>query len=82
MSIRSTRLALAAAGFAASGFLHAQGVTDQMIQSDAATSGNVLTWGLTTNGERYSPLKQVNARTVARLAPVWAFSFGGEKQCG
>jgi alcohol dehydrogenase (cytochrome c) len=42
----------------------------------------VLTWGLNTQGQRYSPLKQVNTGTVARLAPVWAFSFGGEKQRG
>ena len=60
----------------------AAGVTDQMIQTEATTTGNVLTWGVNTQGQRYSPLKQVNASTVARLTPVWAFSFGGEKQRG
>lgn len=60
----------------------AGGVTDQMIQSEATATGNVLTWGVNTQGQRYSPLKQVNTGTVARLAPVWAFSFGGEKQRG
>ena len=60
----------------------AAGVTDQMIQAEATATGNVLTWGVNTQGQRYSPLKQVNAATVSRLAPVWAFSFGGEKQRG
>jgi alcohol dehydrogenase (cytochrome c) len=67
---------------AASGAAGAAGVTDQMIQAEATTTGNVLTWGVNTQGQRYSPLRQVNAGTVARLAPVWAFSFGGEKQRG
>ena len=60
----------------------ATGVTDQMIQTEATATGNVLTWGVNTQGQRYSPLKQVNTATVARLAPAWAFSFGGEKQRG
>jgi alcohol dehydrogenase (cytochrome c) len=72
--------ALVAATFAA-GIAHAA-VTDQMIEAEATATGNVLTWGLNTQGQRYSPLKQVNTGTVARLAPVWAFSFGGEKQRG
>jgi alcohol dehydrogenase (cytochrome c) len=61
---------------------NAAGVTDQMIQREATAGGNVLTWGVNTQGQRYSPLKQVNTATVAKLAPVWAFSFGGEKQRG
>lgn len=61
---------------------NAAGVTDPMIQHEATASGSVLTWGVNTQGQRYSPLKQVNTATVAKLAPVWAFSFGGEKQRG
>jgi len=57
-------------------------VTDDMIEHEATASGNVLSWGLNTQGQRYSPLKQVNTATVGKLAPVWAFSFGGEKQRG
>ncbi len=57
-------------------------VTDQMIQNDARSGKNVLSWGLSTDGERYSPLKQVNTSNVAKLVPAWAFSFGGEKQRG
>ncbi|HEY1392985.1 MAG TPA: PQQ-dependent dehydrogenase, methanol/ethanol family, partial [Methylibium sp.] len=58
------------------------GVTDQTIENGAKTGSGVLSWGLSTNGERYSPLKQVNAGNASRLSPVWAFSFGGEKQRG
>ena len=57
-------------------------VTDDMIEHEATAGGNVLSWGLNTQGQRYSPLKQVNTATVGKLAPVWAFSFGGEKQRG
>lgn len=72
--------ALIAVGLAAAA-AHAQ-VTDKMIQSEATATGNVLTWGINTQGQRYSPLKQVNATNAAKLLPVWAFSFGGEKQRG
>lgn len=72
--------ALISAGLAAAA-AHAQ-VTDKMIQSEATATGNVLTWGINTQGQRYSPLKQVNAANAAKLLPVWAFSFGGEKQRG
>jgi len=57
-------------------------VTDQMIEGESKTGAEVLTWGLGTQGQRYSPLKQVSTTNVARLTPVWAFSFGGEKQRG
>ncbi|MFL6680130.1 MAG: PQQ-dependent dehydrogenase, methanol/ethanol family, partial [Burkholderiaceae bacterium] len=83
MQSRFLTLAIAgglAAAFGAAGA--AGGVTDQMIQAEATSTGNVLTWGVNTQGQRYSPLKQVNTATVSRLVPVWAFSFGGEKQRG
>ncbi|MDZ5457169.1 PQQ-dependent methanol/ethanol family dehydrogenase [Azohydromonas lata] len=57
-------------------------VTDKMIQDDAKTTGDVLSWGLGTQGQRYSPLKQINTTTVGKLVPAWSFSFGGEKQRG
>jgi alcohol dehydrogenase (cytochrome c) len=58
------------------------GVTDAMIEAEPSSGTEVLSWGLGTQGQRYSPLKQVTAANVARLTPVWAFSFGGEKQRG
>ena len=60
----------------------AEGVTSQMIENDARTGGDVLSWGLGTQGQRYSPLKQVNTGNAGKLVPAWAFSFGGEKQRG
>jgi alcohol dehydrogenase (cytochrome c) len=57
-------------------------VTDQMIANDAKTGGDVVSSGLGTQGQRYSPLKGVNTGNVGRLVPAWSFSFGGEKQRG
>jgi len=71
---------LMAYGFAA-GTAHAA-VTQQMIDNDAGDTTEVLSWGLGTQGQRFSPLKQVNAQSIKRLVPVWSFSFGGEKQRG
>ncbi|MBA4218157.1 MAG: PQQ-dependent dehydrogenase, methanol/ethanol family [Methylibium sp.] len=57
-------------------------VTDQMIEASSKSGQEVLSWGLGTQGQRHSPLKQVNTGNAAKLVPVWAFSFGGEKQRG
>jgi alcohol dehydrogenase (cytochrome c) len=57
-------------------------VTDKMIENDATSTGDVLSWGLGQQGQRYSPLKQINPSTINKLVPVWSFSFGGEKQRG
>lgn len=60
----------------------AAGVTDAMIEKDAATTNDVLSWGMGTEGQRFSPLKQINASNVSKLVPAWSMSFGGEKQRG
>jgi len=57
-------------------------VTEKMIQDSTKTGTEVLSWGLGTQGQRYSVLKHINTANVSRLAPAWAFSFGGEKQRG
>ncbi len=65
------------------GTMNAQSaVTDKMIENDAKSPGDILSWGIGQQGQRYSPLKQVNTQTVGKLVPVWSFSFGGEKQRG
>jgi len=79
MLLKKTTIALIATGLVASA--HAA-VTDRDIEADATTTGNVLSWGMGTQGQRYSPLAQVNASNVQNLVPVWSFSFGGEKQRG
>ncbi|WP_027856589.1 PQQ-dependent methanol/ethanol family dehydrogenase [Marinobacterium jannaschii] len=58
------------------------GVTDQDILNDAMTTDDVVSNGLGPRGQRFSPLTKVNTDTVKDLRPVWAFSFGGEKQRG
>ena len=60
----------------------AQGVTDAMIANDAKSTNDVLSWGIGSEGQRYSPLNKVNTATANRLVPVWSMSFGGEKQRG
>jgi len=57
-------------------------VTDAMIENDAASTGDVLTSGLGTQGQRFSTLTKVNTKNVVNLVPAWSFSFGGEKQRG
>jgi alcohol dehydrogenase (cytochrome c) len=58
------------------------GVTDSDIENDAKTTGSVLSWGMGTEGQRYSPLDKINVQNVKNLVPAWSFSFGGEKQRG
>jgi alcohol dehydrogenase (cytochrome c) len=57
-------------------------VSTDMINKDAATPNDVLSWGLGTQGQRFSPLSDVNAKSINKLVPVWSMSFGGEKQRG
>ncbi len=71
-------IALAAASTA----VRADPVTDEMLLKDATTPTSVLTNGIGLQGQRFSPLKQVNKDNVKNLVPVWSFSFGGEKQRG
>ncbi|MCA6217278.1 PQQ-dependent methanol/ethanol family dehydrogenase [Ideonella sp. B7] len=73
---------LMAIGLATAASSHAAGVTDQMIDTESSASGNVLSWGGTPQGQRFSPLKKINTSNVSKLTPAWAFSFGGEKQRG
>lgn len=58
------------------------GVTDQEILDDATRTDQVVTNGLGLKGQRYSTLEALNSDNVQQLRPVWALSFGGEKQRG
>ena len=79
MPVAATVLALALAGVGAA---QAKGVTDADILNDGTVAGQVVTHGIGTKGQRFSPLTQINPNTVKNLVPVWSFSFGGEKQRG
>lgn len=59
-----------------------KGVTDDDILNDAVNTQNVVSYGIGTKAQRYSPLDKINAATVKDLVPAWSFSFGGEKQRG
>jgi len=57
-------------------------VTDSMIAKDATDTDSVLSWGMGTQGQRFSPLTTINTKNVGKLTPAWSMSFGGEKQRG
>lgn len=81
---RKMRLALAGCALLTlgAGPVLSKPVTDADIVNDAKTTGDVVSAGLGPQGQRYSPLDKVNTGNVKDLVPVWAFSFGGEKQRG
>ncbi|AKU10954.1 quinoprotein ethanol dehydrogenase [Azoarcus sp. CIB] len=79
-SVAVSVLALSLAGM---GSAQAKEVTDADILADGTgNTSQVVTHGLGTKGQRFSPLAKVNPQTVKNLVPVWSFSFGGEKQRG
>ncbi len=58
------------------------GVSDNDILNDAKTTGDVVSYGMGTQGQRYSPLTTINDKNVSKLVPAYSFSYGGEKQRG
>lgn len=59
-----------------------KGPTDADLMNDAASPGDVLTYGMGPQAQRFSALKQIDASNVARLVPAFSASLGGEKQRG
>ena len=57
-------------------------VTVEDIANDATTTNDVVTNGLGTQGQRYSPIKTINKDNVGSLVPAWAMALGGEKMRG
>jgi alcohol dehydrogenase (cytochrome c) len=51
----------------------AQNLAD--LRNDAATPGDVTTYGMGWSQQRHSPLKQIKAGNVGKLAPVWNLSL-------
>ena len=60
---------------AAAIFSGAQAQCLDALKNDAATPGDVLTYGMGYNNQRYSPLKQINTKNVGKLQPLWAYSL-------
>jgi alcohol dehydrogenase (cytochrome c) len=79
---RTLSLALVAALAFSGSPAMAKDVTDADILNDAKTPGDVVSFGLGTQGQRFSPSTQINTKTVKNLVPAWSLSFGGEKQRG
>lgn len=61
---------------------NAAGVTAEDIINDAKTTGDVVSYGMGTQGQRWSPLTKINDKNIGTLAPAFTFSFGGEKMRG
>jgi alcohol dehydrogenase (cytochrome c) len=59
------------------GSAHAQSLDD--LKRDAATTGDVLTYGMGYNNQRYSSLKQINKGNASKLHPVWAYSLNNSQ---
>ena len=55
---------------------------DADLMGDAASTGDVLTYGMGPQAQRFSTLNQINTDTVSKLVPAFASSLGGEKQRG
>ena len=50
-------------------------IDDARLRKAANEPANWLTYGGTYSEQRYSPLDQINAQTIAKLAPAWSFDF-------
>lgn len=75
-------IAAAVVGVLATSQAFAEGVTEEMLANDTASTSDVLTNGMGRHLQRYSPLEILNKDNVDNLVPAWAFSLGGEKQRG
>ena len=54
---------------------HAAGPTEADLRKDAATVGDITTYGGGYDLQRYSPLKEINRSNASRLVPVWNLSL-------
>jgi glucose dehydrogenase len=54
----------------------ADGVDDARLLRAGADASNWLTYGRDYSNQRFSPLSEINAQTVRRLAPRWIYQSG------
>ena len=57
----------------------AQAQDDQALKNDAKSTGDVLTYGMGYNHQRFSPLTQINKQNVKRLVPAWSYSLADNR---
>ncbi|HYN38763.1 MAG TPA: PQQ-dependent methanol/ethanol family dehydrogenase [Rhodospirillales bacterium] len=67
---------------AAGGQPAAAAVTDEDLLNGAKNTKQVVNYGIDLQNQRFSPLDKLTPANAKGLVPVWAFSFGGEKQRG
>ncbi len=53
--------------------------TDRDLKDDAKSTGDVLTYGMGYNNQRYSALTQINTKNIGKLVPVWAYSLNNSQ---
>ncbi|MED5546244.1 methanol/ethanol family PQQ-dependent dehydrogenase [Novosphingobium decolorationis] len=75
-------LAAATALVAAPALADHHGPTSSDLMNDAASAGDVLSYGMGPWQQRFSGLDALNSDNVSKLVPVFAASLGGEKQRG
>jgi glucose dehydrogenase len=51
-------------------------IDDAALKNAGKSGGEWLTYGLTQGETRYSPLDQINATNVKRLALAWSYDLG------
>jgi alcohol dehydrogenase (cytochrome c) len=73
MTLSILKAALAALLTLATGVAAAQALAD--LRNDAATPGDVTTYGMGWGQQRHSALKQITAANVKKLVPVWNLSL-------
>src|SRR6476469_516333 len=69
-------------GLFAVSLVHAADVTNAMLVNASKSTDSVLSFGMGSEGHRFSPLTKVNTKNVGKLVPAWSMSFGGETQRG
>ena len=69
-------VALLFASLACAGRDHTVAIDDARLLAANADSANWLTYGRTYDEQRFSPLREVNDSTVARLGLVWSHELG------
>src|SRR4051812_34662664 len=69
-------IAAASIAFAAVAFTAQQRVDEAALSGAGKARGEWLTYGLDYAETRYSPLKQIDAANVSKLAPAWSFDIG------
>ena len=53
--------------------------TDADLLNDATTPKDVLVYGMGYQGQRFSPLKQINKSNVKKLVPLWSYSMNDSR---